>query len=101
MTHREEEAHPHRPAAPLHHQPGGVVDGRDVIGVERVPDAEGVGEHTGTSERAGTRRAAGHGDVERPPGDVQHHDDRDDAGQLQTLSAGPPRRGSRTDRGHS
>jgi hypothetical protein len=41
----EEEADAQRPLALVHQLAGGVVDGGDVVGVEGVPHAEGVGEH--------------------------------------------------------
>src|ERR1700704_2853222 len=44
MAQREEEAHADRLLALLEQLPGGVVDGRDVIGVEGMPKAEGVGQ---------------------------------------------------------
>ena len=44
VAEREEEADRDRPLAVLHELAGGVVDGRDVIRVDRVAQAEGVGQ---------------------------------------------------------
>ena len=44
MAEREEQANPHRAAAFLHQFAGHIVDRRDVIGVERVPQAKTIGE---------------------------------------------------------
>jgi len=69
MAHREEEADPDRPLPPPDHQPGGVVDGRDVVGVEGMPDPERVRERAGAGEHP---RARGSGvreaQVERQAG---------------------------------
>jgi len=43
----EEEADAQRPAAFVHQLAGGVVDRRDVVGIEGVPQPEGVGQHAG------------------------------------------------------
>ena len=43
----EEEAHRQRPLAVIDELAGGVVDGRDVVGVEGMPHAERVGQDAG------------------------------------------------------
>ena len=43
----EEEADAQRPLAVVDQLAGGVVDGGDVVGVERVPHAQGVGQDPG------------------------------------------------------
>src|SRR2546428_10239251 len=50
MAEREEEAHTDRLLALLEQLPRGVVDGRDVIGVEGMPQAEGVGQASEAEE---------------------------------------------------
>ena len=45
VAEREEEPDRQRPLALADQLAGGVVDGGDVVGVERVPHAEGVGQH--------------------------------------------------------
>src|SRR5439155_16750947 len=47
VAEREEEPDPQRALALLHEEPGGVVDGRDVVGVEGVPKPEAVREGAG------------------------------------------------------
>ena len=44
MAEREEEAHGHRPLALGHQLAGDVVDGGDVVGVDRVAQAEAIGQ---------------------------------------------------------
>ena len=44
VAEREEEPDADRPLAVLHQLAGGVVDGRDVVGVDGVAEPEGVGE---------------------------------------------------------
>ncbi len=48
MSEGEEVAHAQRTLAVVDQLPGGVVDGRDVVGVEGVAHAEGVGQNAGT-----------------------------------------------------
>ena len=42
MTERKEEADPERLAAGLQQQAHGIVDGRDMVGIEGVPQAEQI-----------------------------------------------------------
>ena len=71
VAEREEEPDPERALAFLEELPGRVVDRGDVVGVERVPEAEGVGEHPEAGERGVVARV----EEEQPPaGDVQEHD---------------------------
>jgi nitrile hydratase len=62
---------------------GRVVDRRDVIGVERVPDAEDVCERAEARE-GGVR--TGVGEEKAPPGNVQHEDGGTDACEPQPLA---------------
>ncbi len=78
MAEREEQADRDRPAAFLHQFAGHVVDRRDVIGVERVPQAETVSERRRAEQHwiivEGDDRPQPCGDV----GDEQEQVDRDD-----------------------
>ena len=49
MAQGEEEPDAERPLAPLHQVAGGVVDGRDVVGVEGVAQPEAVGQTAGAA----------------------------------------------------
>jgi hypothetical protein len=72
---REEEADTHRALPVLQQLAGGVVDRGDVIGVERVPEAEGVGERSETREsRVGARVIE-----EQPP--AEEVEEQDGAGE--------------------
>ena len=51
MPQRKEEADEHRLFAILHQLASDVVDGRDMVGIERVAQAEGVGEGAGSQEQ--------------------------------------------------
>ncbi len=65
VAEREEEAHRDRPLAVLHQLAGRVVDRRDVVGVDRVAEAEGVGqEGRRKQDRIGRRGRQG-----QAPGD--------------------------------
>ena len=70
----------------LHQEPGGVVDGRDVVGIEGVAQPEAVGEATGTCVcRAVAAPVVGE---QAPPGHVQQCDD-----TRRTRRGGSPRCG--------
>ena len=71
VTEREEEADPHRSLAVLQQLPRRVVDRRDVIGVERVAETEGVGERT----EPGECRIAASEVEEQPPTEHMQEDD--------------------------
>ncbi len=73
VAHREEEADADRATAAQQHQPGGVVDRCDVVGVEGVPHAQDVGEGASAGERPGGGRAVAVVEEECPAEDVQHH----------------------------
>jgi hypothetical protein len=80
------------PAA-SHQLAGGVVDGGDVVGVEGVPQPEGVGEHADTdgedrvvtAERVVLREHESEEDTQAD--DVQCDDERDHAGQRPPVPA--------------
>jgi hypothetical protein len=72
MTQRKEEADAQRPLALLQHEPHRVVDRRDVIGVEGVPQPEHVGDE---AEPDQCRKACGVVKVESPAHCVQQGDD--------------------------
>src|SRR5438876_666473 len=63
VTEGEEEAGAERPLAALEERARRVVDGRDVIGVERMPEAERVRKHAQAGERGVARGVVG----EEPP----------------------------------
>ena len=68
MAERKEEADRDRPLPLLHQLAGHVVDGGDMIGVERVAQAEGVGEHRRAEE---DRVIAKRGKGPKPRGDIR------------------------------
>ncbi len=72
MPEREEESGAERPLSLLEQLAGRVVDRRDVVGVEGVPQAERVREQAEPGERGLARRVV---EEETPAGDVQagHH----------------------------
>jgi hypothetical protein len=83
MPQREEEADPNRFAALLQELAGGVVDGRDVIGVEGVPQPECIGEAAQSQET----RMLGAIHQEQPPSDyVQKAHRSEEAAETGTLS---------------
>ena len=73
MSEREEEPHAQRTLASLHQEPRGVVDGRDVVCVECVPKAEGVGE--GARSRVCGPEVVVVQEEEPPPEDVEKQDE--------------------------
>ena len=85
--------HRQRPLPVVHQLPGGVVDGRDVVGVEGVPHAQRVrgepepdAEHAGGAERV--VRGADADDQRDPADDVQHEHEPGHAGRPAPLVAG-------------
>jgi hypothetical protein len=77
----EEEPHRQRSLALTGQLAGGVVDGRDVIGVERVPHAQGVGQRPGAHaehRRLADVVVAAQGGGQHPPADHVQPDDRGD-----------------------
>ncbi len=83
MTQGEEEADPYRLAALLQKFAGGVVDGRDVVGVERVPQPERVGK-AAQGQKTGMLGAVRQ---EQPPSDqVQQAHRSEEAAQPRTLT---------------
>src|SRR5712692_10602557 len=83
MTQREEEADPHRLTPLLEKLPGGVVDGCNVVRVERVPQAKCIGE-AAQSQKTRMLGAVGQ---EQPPSDhVQHAHRSEKATQAGTLT---------------
>src|SRR5713226_1839545 len=83
MTQREEEADPHRLTPLLEKLPGGVVDGCDVVRVERVPQPECIGE----AAQSQKTRMLGAVRQEQPPSDhVQHAHRSEKAAQAGTLT---------------
>src|SRR3954454_20065448 len=90
-------AHRERPAGRRRADPvgeqlaGRVVDGGDVVGVEGVPQAEGVGEHphADVEDAAGTQaEVPGDDEAEQHPeaDDVQQHDDPEHPGQRRPVA---------------
>ena len=69
---REEEPHGDRPLSVLHELPCGVVDRRDVVGVDGVPETEGVGEEGRRQEDRVGRRG---GQDERPGAEVEEDEE--------------------------
>ncbi len=97
MAQREEEADPNRLVAVLKQLAGRVVDGRDVVGVERVPQPERVREAAEGKETGMLHAVA----QEQPPaGEVEHNHRPVEAGQAGALTfiEGPP--DQRPGRGH-
>ena len=80
VSEREEEAHAERPLLVLQHLPRGVVDRRDVVGVERVPQSERVRQHP---EPGKSRAAVDVVEEETPARDVQQRDRRAEAGEAE------------------
>ncbi len=72
VAEREEEPDAERPPAFLQQEAHGVVDRGDVIGVERVAQAEHVRDEAEPDERRMARRVV---QVQPPAGDVQQRDD--------------------------
>ena len=64
MTEREEQADRNRPLAGLHQLARHIVDGGDVIGIDRVAQAERVGEQRGAEQH----RMVAEGDQRPQPG---------------------------------
>jgi len=89
VAEREGESHAERLAALLQQEPCGVVDGSDVVGVERVAQPEDVGEAggAGVEERAvrvGNLVVFGHAvvvDEQAEPDDMERHHDAQQPGQ--------------------
>ena len=71
---------PSGPLLVLQHLPRGVVDRRDVVGVERVPQSERVRQHP---EPGKSRAAVDVVEEETPAGDVQQRDCRAEAGETE------------------
>jgi hypothetical protein len=65
----------------LHELAGDVVDGRDVVGIDGVAEAEGVGEEGGSEENGEVVEG---GDGPEPCGGVDEDEERVDAGNLAT-----------------
>jgi hypothetical protein len=79
VAEREKQANPNRPAAFLHQFAGHVVDRRDVIGVESVPEAKTIGERSRAEE---DRIIVEGGEHPQPCGGVEDEQegiDRDDS----------------------
>ena len=55
MAEREEQADGDRPLALLHEFARGIVDGGDMVGVDRVAQAEGIGEQAEPSRTGWSR----------------------------------------------
>jgi len=68
VTEREEQPDADGSLAVLHELPGRVVDGRDVVGVERVAQPEGVSE---AAQRQDRGVAVAIEDQESPSGDME------------------------------
>jgi hypothetical protein len=85
VPHGEEEAHTDGAPAAHQHDPGGVVDGRDVVGVEGVAHPQHVGERAGSGQSAGGSRVAAVGKVQGDTADMQHRDEAQDPGQSRTF----------------
>ncbi len=85
VAEREEEADAERALALREHLPRRVVDRRDVVGVERVPEPEGVGEHAEPGERRIVGRVV---DEEPPARDVQAEDRRRETAEAEPLGPG-------------
>ncbi len=81
MPKREEEADGQRPLAVPDQLAGRVVDRGDVVGVERVPHPEGVGEHSGAHAkrlpRADLGVPADHGQCQQTTADDVQANHRD------------------------
>ena len=84
VAEREEEADAERALALLEQLAGGVVDRRDVVGVERVPQPERVGERAEARERRVAARVV---EEEAPAGEVQQRDRAGEAAEAQPLRA--------------
>ena len=84
VAEREEEADAHRPLAVLQQLPRRVVDRRDVVGVEGVAEAEGVGERPEARER---RVAAREVEEEAPAEQVEEHDAAGEAAEPRPFGA--------------
>src|SRR5256885_1484534 len=69
MAKREEEAHTDRFSAALQQLPSRVVDCRDVVGIERVPETKGIGEPA-KSQKAGMRSSVS--EKEAPPEEMRN-----------------------------
>src|SRR5690348_15009760 len=82
MTEREEEPHAECPSAIAEELAGRVVDGRDVVGVERVAESEAVGKD---AEPGNHGMARGVERDQAPAGYVQARDRRPKSAQLSPL----------------
>ena len=72
MAEGEEEPDRHRPPILLHQFSRHIVDGGDVVGVNRVPQAKAVGQKT---QAECGRVSVKHGQRQRPGGDVQANEE--------------------------
>ena len=84
MSEGEEEAEPQRPSPVVHHESCTVVDRRNMVRVERMPNAQDVGNHAHADVRCSCWERPGMGKVETPTGCVEHEDASGDEEQ------GPP-----------
>ena len=89
MSERKEEAGKERPLVFLHQLAHDIVDRRDMVGVDRVPQSENVGEQGGAQER---RPAGELGIGPNPNQHVESDQHGIDAGQFSGLSGGASRR---------
>ena len=71
MPERKEEAKPERSSAVVHHKPGTVVDRRYVVGVERMPNAQHVGNHAHAHICCPRWKRPRVGKIQAPTGDVE------------------------------
>ena len=83
VAEREEEADAERPLALLQQEADGVVDRRDVVGVERVAQPEHVGDEAEADERRMGARVV---EVQAPARDVQGRDEAVEAGEPPPLA---------------
>ena len=60
MSEREEQASGQRLLAVLHELAGDVVDGRDMVGINRVPQAEAVGQEARAEQHRSGRNSQQH-----------------------------------------
>ena len=87
VAQREEEADPERPLPVGHQLSRGVVDGRDVVGVEGMPQSEAVGGHAGAEA---DRRVLGSDecDQSQPADDMQGQDSSREPSETSPFAAG-------------